>query len=109
MEARVHRFHLFWTKAKGKQMKRKNYRILRSAPKPQMPVEALDLADDQWALELATQLLEHVNPDHIATVENLSIRRDCEDDIRMTISKLKRWRHYAWNRMRSEFLAPLKT
>jgi hypothetical protein len=80
-------------------------RMVRAAPKPQMPVAALELNDDQFRLDLATQLLEGINPDHIATVESLSERRDLEDDLRLTISKLKRWRRFAWNRMREEFLA----
>jgi hypothetical protein len=79
--------------------------MVRAAPKPQMPVEALDLADDEFRLDLVIQLLEHVNPDHIATVESLGDRQDCCNDLRLAISNLKRWRRYAWNRMRKDFLA----
>ncbi len=80
----------------------KRFRILRQAPKPQMPVEAMNLCEDIQTLELMLKLVLTISPDSIDEAE---ARRDSEAELRLIGNKLRKWKQFAANRMRKEFLA----
>jgi len=79
----------------------RKYRVVREAPKPQMPVAALDLAEDTERLRWALALLRRIDCESIGAVQE---RRDFESDIRVSCEKLRRWIRFSENRMRKEFL-----
>jgi hypothetical protein len=82
----------------------RNIRVLRPAPAPPRYRELLDLCEDAQRLTIVIGLLQCVDANHIASVETVAARKDCEDDLRITTTKLKRWQRFALDRIRKEFL-----
>jgi hypothetical protein len=79
----------------------RNYRVLRPAPKPQLPVAALQLSEDTERLRMALALLKKVDCESIGTPE---ARARFATDLRTAAQKIQAWIRFAEQRMRTEFL-----
>jgi hypothetical protein len=83
-------------------MAKRHYRVLRSAPKPQTPIEALELAEEIQRIELAIDLISKMNP--IRVCEE---RADGEQQIRSWLVTLRKSLRYTQMVLRRDFLSVL--
>jgi hypothetical protein len=68
------------------------------------PVEALHIAEDLRALELAIQQLRSVDPINISASDTQAQRDFAHDMQRSTLLLIETWRRYATRRLRKDFL-----
>ena len=80
---------------------RKKWRLIKEAPRPQMPEAALRLAEDIDRLRWAISMLETVNEWNIADDPEQAWRL-----LNGQLRLLKAFLRHAESRMRREFLAP---
>lgn len=69
--------------------------------RPSVPVEALRINEDICSLTSAIRILQTVDP------YNITAEPD-RDDLWMMLQKLKLMKNYAEQKLRSEYLAPVK-
>jgi hypothetical protein len=82
-------------------------RILRSARnQKETPIEALHLAEDIAALDLARKLIESVDTANIGNNETPSARDFSRDMKKSTVALIRTWQHHATLTMRKKYLNP---
>jgi hypothetical protein len=81
------------------------YRVIQPARnRNETPVEALRLAEDIAALELAIRLLRSVDSANITDSDQQSQRDRGRDVMRTTVVLLQSWLRYARLKLRTEYL-----
>jgi hypothetical protein len=75
-------------------------RVVRPAPKPQTPIEALQLAEDMQRIEMAMGCLRKLSPGNVC-----ECRADGEMQMRSWLATLETSRRHAELRLRRDFLS----
>lgn len=78
-------------------------RLVYKLPNPSLVTAALDLNEDVQSLRRARELLSRVDPGNMAEERELGRKMQ-----RMVIAQLKMCERYAENKLRHDYLAPVR-
>ena len=87
------------------------FRVISPAPAAKncrnvTPVEALHIAENLQALELAIQQLRSVDPINISASDTQAQRDFGRDMMQATVLLIQSWQRYAKMKLRKEYLQP---